>query len=341
MAKVTKSYFEVKQLSRKFVLTTMPAGVLADITYTAVRGVDIQSGAVQRVLTVKRIQSVAEFVLAGGDFPGAIVLNWQEKLVKKDKKLTFKTKENLAQIIDGQHRVAGLKEAIDSRKTIRKLEIPVVIYEKLTDEECADIFLSINTQQKAVSRSLVYDLYGISSKITSDPAIVRARDIAEHLNTDSDSSYCGLIKFPGDKLRRGGVALSSAVSAIKELVSENGSFDQIGVSELEAQITCLLNYFSALKLCYGDAWFEKTNVYQYSAGFTAACQFFQLSIIPYCNNKGSFEVSVIKKALGLKKNDLIYQDEVKRQTGAEAVKIIHRRMKDMFKPGSVTHKLKF
>jgi DGQHR domain-containing protein len=337
MANVTRPYFDINQLSRKFILTSLPAGVLADITYTAVRGVDSEPGAVQRVLTTRRVASVAEFVLEGGDFPGSIVLNWQDKLKKlKDKKLHFNTKENLAQIIDGQHRVAGLKEAIKTRNDIRKLEIPVVIYENLPDQQCADIFLSINTEQKSVARSLVYDLYGISSELTSDPAIVRARDIAEHLNENQESPYWDLIKFPGDKRRRGGIALSSAVSAIKALVSVNGSFEQVGVKELEVQITCLINFFSAIESIYKDQWNERTNVFQYSAGFTAACLFLQLEVVPYCKNKGSFEKKVIKKAILLKKEGLILQDEVKGQSGGEAVKIVYKRLQDAFSPDTRT-----
>ncbi len=44
------------------------------------------------------------------------------------------------------------------------------------------IFLAINTEQKTVPRSLVFDLYGIASESVIDPAAVRARDIATYLN---------------------------------------------------------------------------------------------------------------------------------------------------------------
>lgn len=341
MAQLIRKFLEIKQSTRKFVLTTLSAKILADITYTAVRGVDKQEGAVQRVLTTQRIRSVKEFVLAGGDLPGAIVLNWQEKLSRKGDTILINPAKNLAQIIDGQHRVAGLAAAIDEDPKFGKIQIPIVLYEQLTTQECADIFLSINTQQKTVPRSLVFDLYGVASDITTDPAIVRARDIAEHLNVSEASPYYDLIKFPGDKRRRGGVALSSAVSAIKELVGQNGSFEQIGVRELEVQITCILNFFNALQKEYGKEWEQRTNAFLYSAGFTAACQFLQLIIVPYCKTHGSFESKEIQRVIKLKQAGLILQEEVKSQSGGEAVKIIYSRLQEAFKPKGTPTTLRF
>jgi len=338
MATLKRSYFDVRQSSRNFTLTVLPAGFLTDITYTAVRGVDEEDGAVQRVLTKNRVKSVMEFVLNGGDFPGCIVLNWQEKLAKKNKSLIVKSKKDLAQIIDGQHRIEGIREAIKVDDSFRKLSIPVVIYETLDTEECADIFLAINTQQKTVSRSLVYDLYGVSSELTADPAIVRARDIAESINEIEDSPYLDSIRFPGHKR---GIVLSSVVSAIKELVAENGSFEQVGVNSLEHQITVLLNFFRALKIIYGKEWESRKNAFQYAGGFTAACRFLQLKMIPYCISQASFETKIIKHAIALEKEGLIYQEEVKGQSGSEAVKIIQKRLLDAFSPKKVAPKIKF
>jgi len=51
-----------------------------------------------------------------------------------------------------------------------KLEIPVAFYQHLRTQECADIFLSINTEQKPVQRSLVFDLYDGASANVVDPA---------------------------------------------------------------------------------------------------------------------------------------------------------------------------
>ena len=77
------------------------------------------------------------------------------------------------------------------------IDIPVAIYSFLTSQACADIFLSINNEQKPVPKSLVIDLYGIAGQTIVDPASVRARDLAAYLNSDEESPYYNLIRFPG------------------------------------------------------------------------------------------------------------------------------------------------
>ncbi|MEZ8747261.1 DGQHR domain-containing protein [Vibrio atlanticus] len=330
---VTEHFTLVEQPHHKFMLTTMTAGTLKDITYTAVRGVHNEVGAVQRILIERRIKSLKDFVISGGDLPGCIILNWiHDGLEIQGNSLSFELLPRIAQIIDGQHRVAGIKEAIKEKPEIADMRIPVVVYQNLTTQECADIFIAINTEQKPAPKSLVYDLYGIGSEVAIDHAAARARDIAAVLNTDESSPYFGKIKFPGERRRKGGIALSTAVSAIKPLVEPNASFEQIGVHELNSQIKCLNNYFSAIANEYGSDWDLNTNAFQYSAGFTAACEFFKLKLLGYCTTKGSFEIETIQRALLLKESGLIRQEEVSGQGGKEASRIIFTRIDAAFSP---------
>lgn len=339
---VTETFSAVQQSSRSFLLTTLSANVLSQISYTAVRGQSEEVGAVQRILTTRRIKSLKEFTLAGGDFPGSIVLNWVgDDLQKGDGTLSFNLGSKMAQIIDGQHRMAGIKEAIREKAQIGEMRIPVVIYERLSTKECADIFLAINTEQKPAPRSLVFDLYGVGSEVTIDAAASRARDIAEVLNSELESPYHGQVKFPGEKKRKGGIALSTIVSAIKPLVEPNAPFDQIGVSELVLQIKCITNYFNVLRSQYGDDWYLSSNAFNYAAGFTAACEFLMLKIIPYCNTKGSFEEITINDALKLRDNGLIKQEEVSGLGGKEAAKLLFNRLDASFVPDQANAALRF
>ncbi len=332
---IKEHYTLVEQIHHSFMLTTLKASVLAKIAYSSVRGIDDEPGAVQRVLTERRIKSLKDFVLSGGDFPGSMVLNWVgDGLTIDSENSTFEFAINprSAQIIDGQHRIAGIKEAIKDNPEIGDIKIPVVIYSGLTTQECADIFIAINTEQKPAPKSLVYDLYGVGSDVAIDHAAARARDIAEYLNTEVTSPYYGKIKFPGEKRRKGGIALSTAVSAIKQLVEPNASFEQIGVHELQLQIKCLNNYFSSIQSEYGSEWDLNTNAFQYSAGFSAACEFFKLKLLPYCKMKNSFKSETISEALKIKDNGLIKQDEVSGQGGKESMKIIYNRIDSAFVP---------
>lgn len=339
---VIRNYARINQTHRQFILTYMDAKTLSDISYTAVRGVDDEVGAVQRILIERRIKGIKEFILSGGDFPAAIVLNWVDaKLQEQDGIINFNVESRLAQIIDGQHRVAGLKAAIKENKIIGVLKIPVVIYENLSTKECADIFLAINTEQKPAPRSLVYDLYGVGSDSTIDPAASRARDIAEDLNKDIDSPYYSKIKFPGEKRRKGGIALSTVVSAIKPLIEDKAIFEQIGITELSLQTKCFHNFFTALYEEYEDEWELKNNVFQYAAGFSAACEFYMLKLIPYCSHKKSFETKTISDVLNIRQNGLIRQDEVTKKSGKEAVRIIIERLDKSFSPEKEDMVMKF
>jgi DNA sulfur modification protein DndB len=340
MAKQQPIFIEVKQGGRKFLLTKIPASVVTKISYAAVRGQTNEEGAIQRLLNQSRISGIKDFTLAGGDYPNAIVLNWvsdENPILRTNGKLTFTDERNSAQIIDGQHRVAGIKAAIDERETIGEIELPVVIYEKLSTKECADIFLAINEEQKPAPRSLVFDLYGIASSDLVDPAAVRARDIATYLNQDEESPYQGEIKFPGHKTRKGGIALSTAVTAIKPLIEDKGAFEQIDIHELEIQRQIIINLFTALQKKYNQDWDSKTNVFMYAAGFVAALDFLRLKLIPYCNLQGSFQVETIAKSLNLHDQSLILQETIKGLGGASATKAVYDLLVEAFRPAKKTN----
>lgn len=238
MPDATVPCIEVMQHGRVFLLVKLEAGLLTRISYASVRGQDAEPGAVQQFLNTRRIAAIKEFTLAGGDYPSSIVLNWvntSHPLRRNGGNLIVPDQPRAAQLIDGQHRIAGLKAALDEKPEITQLQIPTAIYQGLQTRECADLFLAINTEQKPAPRSLVFDLYGEASEQMVDPAAVRARDIVMALHENDNSPYYDLIKLPGSPRRQGGIALSTAITAIKPMVEEKGDFDQIPISELERQ----------------------------------------------------------------------------------------------------------
>jgi len=327
-------YIDIKQQNKSFILTKLPAKHLTKIAYASVRGDSDEEGAVQRYLSQRRIAGVRAFALEGGDYPSCIVLNWRKgKLVRTSGKVTIPQVFRSAQIIDGQHRVAGLEEAIKEDPKVGRVEIPVAIYNNLTTQECADIFLAINTEQKPVSRSLVYDLYGLASSHLVDQTALRAKDIATALNESEDSPYQGLIKFPGAPRTRGGIALSTVVSALKPLVDEKGPLELAGIRELERQTVVILNLFNALREKYGEKWESTDNPFQYASGFAGAILFFRNKIIDYCKSKKSFTKQTISDAIKLRQNQLLEQSDVKGQSGSAAVNMIYDSLLDVYAPG--------
>lgn len=65
----------------------------------------------------------------------------------------------------------------------------------LTTQAAAKIFLNINSEQKPVPKSLIYDLFG---EVIEDEqhAINRASDITDELNNNHGFPYYNSIKYP-------------------------------------------------------------------------------------------------------------------------------------------------
>jgi DGQHR domain-containing protein len=334
----------VSQNKRKFFLTMLTARDLVQISYASVRNRDTEEGAVQRLLNPRRIDSLKDFTLKGGDYPNCIILNWvdqRQSLRIKGRSVFIPIKDRVAQIIDGQHRVEGIRAAIKARPRIGLLEIPVAFYQHLTTQECADIFLSINTEQKPVQRSLVFDLYDVASAHVVDPAAVRARDIAARLNELDGSPFNALIRLPNMDVGRArakgrttsaGVDLSTVVTSLKPLVEEKGIFEQVGVIELEMQTSALLNFFDVLRNWYGGLWSDKDNVFLTAAGFSGAIDFFKTKLVFYCKGKESFETKTIKRAMELNPEAFILRSQLKGLQGRKALRAVSDMLVQLFKP---------
>ncbi|MBX3575804.1 MAG: DGQHR domain-containing protein [Rhizobiaceae bacterium] len=333
-------YIKISQSSNTFMLTAIPARLLTKIAYASIRRQDDEQGAVQRVLNTSRISGIKEFALQRGDFPASIVLNWVGKdLVMDRDNLTIPDVERSAQIIDGQHRVAGLRAAIAEKPALGSTPIPVAIYSKLDTPQSARIFLSINTEQRPVPKSLVFDLYGVTGADLMDPSAIRAGDIVTFLNEDSQP-YDGLIKFPNTARQRGGIALSTAVTAVKPLVEPKGILDQIGASELETQKAIFNNYFSVLEKKYEGLWQERSNAFIYASGFIGAIEFLRTKLIDYCAMKKSFERRTISDVIKMDASNRILQEEVKGLGGTDAANHVRDRLIQAFRPTESTQQLK-
>jgi len=336
-------FVKVQHQEKPFYLVSLSAEDIVAISYVARRGETEEKGAVQRLLNPSRIASIRDFVLAGGVFPTSIVLNWvndEAKPTLTEGKLKFRRIPMSAQIIDGQHRVIGLSAAIEKRSSIAKLQLPVSLYTGLNTQECADIFLSINTEQKPVHRSLVFDLYKVASDYIVDPPALRAGDLASELNENPTSPYYGYIKFPGAPKGQKGLALSTVVSAVKPLVEEKGVFEQVGLSELQLQSQFLINFFTVLRNAYGAEWESPSNVFRMAAGFVGALEFVKNKLVVHCNLTGDFTAPAIEKVLVITSGSLIRRDTIEGLQGRRAFNQVAEALEELFDPKGKTRRIK-
>lgn len=161
--------YKTKSLQSKFdgvtVFTqTMQVKDAVTVYYVAVRGQDKEKGAVQRVLSTRRIKEIREYILTGHIFYNTFILNWtneKNNISYDNGNITIPIVPSSAQVIDGQHRLEGLKAAMEIDPTIGEKEILVTLTKDISTKKAAEIFLNINTEQKPVPKSLIYDLYGL------------------------------------------------------------------------------------------------------------------------------------------------------------------------------------
>lgn len=293
---------------------TMKVRDVLAIYYVAVRGKDKEDGAVQRPLNTRRISDIKEFILEGHTFFNSFILNWTDKNYKPNPEkdyLVLPITPASAQVIDGQHRIEGFAEAVKDDDTVNDRDIIITLCINLTTKQAAEIFLNINTEQRPVPKSLMYDLFGLIID-DDEHAINRATDIARYLNDDPESPLYKLIKFPGSPRGVGSIELSTFVASIKDHLKPGGTFSTYKLTTLDHQKVVLTNFFKSIRSFYiaNKAWSTK-NPFLKAAGFNGAIDFFTSSLIQRCAEKSSFSVETINKIISFDKEDILTLDDLK------------------------------
>lgn len=147
-----------------------PPSRILPVAFVNHRGLrDIESApAYQRVLKRSRLREIGEYIDNGGFFPNNILLNFKDE-VRFYKKTSFEDRQisfgdlylpdkyKSVWVIDGQHRLFGFAEM---DKELDKHTVPVLAFEKLSTENEAKLFVTINSKQQKVARSLLDELAG-------------------------------------------------------------------------------------------------------------------------------------------------------------------------------------
>lgn len=156
-----------------FYVIKIPASKLIEVTFSmSAYNQDGKLSGVQRKLKNERIKQIALYTGAtNATFPSPIILSANfddeghfiddEELRWKiiEDELMIPTNKKLASIIDGQHRIEGIKEAAKS-SDFKDFDILCSVYFDLAFAQQAEIFTSINYNQKKVDKSVAYELFG-------------------------------------------------------------------------------------------------------------------------------------------------------------------------------------
>ncbi len=207
---------KIKQPIGEYYIGKIKAKDLCDITYVDRRRIDEEKGndsylGVQRPLSKSRVKQLSEYVnTIDACFPTGIILsipgNCAQYDAKKSELILFPYEKisedykddilesidynSIAKVLDGQHRIEGLKninEGVD-------FEMNVSLFIDIDIADDAYIFSTVNLAQTKVNKSLAYDLYELARGRSPQKT---CHNIAVALNKNDDSPFFRRIKRLG------------------------------------------------------------------------------------------------------------------------------------------------
>lgn len=236
-----------------------------------------QNQDVQREPSQKRIRDIATYITdPDATFPTAIIISCDSERTRilNGERIVFSTSveaPHIGELLDGQHRIKGLRLAEENGVDIQSFELPVVVMMDLEVAEKAYIFSIINSKQTPVSKSLIYDLFGLS---TERSPYLTCHKIARALNTDPESPfYLGLKMLGRRKLPTEMLTQGSFVKSLLRLITSTPDADAIalkadklpkessrpfnaffGNRKDELILKTMKNYFMAIATVFSDDW---------------------------------------------------------------------------------------
>ena len=259
---------------------------------------------IERDLDPRRVEELARYVkTVDASFPTSIILAIaQDDLINYDATtgiMEIRDNPQVAKIIDGQHRIAGL-EGLQGAET--PFDLNVTIFVDMDLEDQAMVFATINLAQTRVRKSLAYDLYEYTERRSPQKT---AHNIAKLLNARQGSPLYQRIKILGTATRPY-QTLTQAAFVEALLVLTSGSIEQalrdrdlikrgkrippaeeldgkrlvfraMFDTKMDAQIAKVLwNYFSAVRDKWEVAWADvprRGNMLPRTNGFRALMRF--------------------------------------------------------------------
>lgn len=232
----------------------------------------------QRLVDKGRRKKIGSYLENGGFFPTNFLINFSKKVrfepqVKDEEndihygQLYLPDQYKSAWVIDGQHRLYGYSGLSDK---LLKQNIMVLAFEKLPRTEEANLFVTINHEQKSVPRSLLDDLEGDlkwgSERPTERIGAISSR-LVKILNADLGEPFYNRVTAQGIRVSdqlcltvpeiKDGIKKAGLVgrSILKHKVYEpgplTGSDDEATLTRAR---TSLNLYFSIIKEANPERW---------------------------------------------------------------------------------------
>lgn len=281
MSKLRRGCIEVTQPIGTFYLTSLAASDLISQVRISPRTTSSDDNEdVQRSLNLGRVKEIAHYANdPDATFPTPIILSVNSGHVRLDEstieffpQTDIDGKATIGELLDGQHRVRGLQRAAEEGTDLSSFDLPLVVMLDLDAAEKAYVFSIINSKQTPVSKSLIYDLFGLTQQRSPYRT---CHEIARAMNLDEGGPFFRGLKMlgkresPTEMLTQG-----SFVKYLLRLISSKPDRDLIALKRGEDVppddslpfnafwrngkdefiLLALTNYFGAIKQVFPDEW---------------------------------------------------------------------------------------
>jgi DGQHR domain-containing protein len=270
----------------------------------------------QRLLNTARAKKLADYIVKGQPSQDAFLPT--SVLLATDKSIDFDEQDNTVEIdislvgpfsvVDGQHRLEGLKMAAAKDDRVLDFEVPVNIAVSLPKIAQMCHFLIVNTTQKSVDKSVeqriiarlsealeVEDMPSLPKWILNTVErgeVDKALKYVDYLNETEDSPWFGKIRMANSESDEATINQRSFVKAIvKYVLTANNPLTVFKDFEKEKKI--FLNYWKAIKTNLDDG--NSDTLYKYG-GVELFCKF-SIPFFMKLQDRGSFTVSTMEKLL--------------------------------------------
>ena len=270
----------------------------------------------QRLLNTARAKKLADYIIKGqarqdAFLPTAVLLATHKSIAfdAQNNTITIDTSAiGPFSVVDGQHRLEGLKLAAQKDPRVLDFEVPVNIAINLPRIAQMCHFLIVNTTQKSVDKSVeqriiarltealdVEDLPSLPKwilNVVERGEVDKAIKIVVYLNENPESPWKGKILMANDESDGTTINQRSFVKAIvKYLLTANNPLSAFNDFEKEKKI--FLNYWKAICQILDDD--NAAVLYKYN-GVELFCKF-SIPFFGKLQQQGKFTVPVMKSTL--------------------------------------------
>lgn len=330
---ITVKCIEVKQPIGVFYIATIEWYDINNIARADIRRIERGEGGkvetylgMQRRLSEGRVKEISRYVQnIDATFPTSIILHINSYSIyyegedyeeeyrnvifdKSNSELKIRVDDDVATILDGQHRIEGLKKGLGENQLKTKFQLTVSIFVDLDMDNQSMVFATVNKAQTKVNKSLVYDLFAFAN--TRSPQRT-AHNIVRLLDESENSPFHKMVKILGtaDDPDRETITQATIAESIIKYISKKPMTDRddlkrknrlkkaIGIEEKrlffrnlfieekDADIAKIIfNLFTAVKNKWPDHW--SSTLLTRSAGVITFMRFLRPAYLELADNIG-------------------------------------------------------